>query len=234
MRLPPLYCSWTGWLKLYWCRPTLQIYSIRDPLTKHSISILEELYQQTHTLIRTKCRTVLISIRWHLLATKMREEQSASLANLSAVNYGNLPSCFSAFATSLPFVSKSKAGICSIGTFPFLQGHVLHKRLMKGDIYSTLGLGLPLQTQQANKHTQVPTTSSRRQRKVILKQQLWCLFSPQQWIHMVLVRIHCISESQYTYYSMCMWLQRHSGSNRNQILSGLQDLRGNYFTVWYP
>ncbi|CAB1427102.1 unnamed protein product [Pleuronectes platessa] len=70
----------------------------------------------------------------------MREEQSAPLANLSAVNYGNLPSCLSAFAAGLPFVSKSKAGICNIGTLPFLQGHVLHKRLMMGDIYSTPGL----------------------------------------------------------------------------------------------
>ena len=39
----------------------------------------------------------------------MREEQSAPLANLSAVNYGNLPSCLSAFAASPPLVSKSKA-----------------------------------------------------------------------------------------------------------------------------
>ncbi|KAI9527135.1 hypothetical protein NQZ68_033468 [Dissostichus eleginoides] len=62
----------------------------------------------------------------------MREEQSAPLANLSAVNYGNLPSRLSAFAAALPFVSKSKAGICNIGTFPFLQGHTLHKRLMTG------------------------------------------------------------------------------------------------------
>lgn len=45
------------------------------------------------------------------------------LANLSAVNYGNLPSCLSASAAGLPFVSKSKAGICNIGTFSFLQGH---------------------------------------------------------------------------------------------------------------
>ena len=68
----------------------------------------------------------------------MREEQSAPLANLSAVNYGNLPSCLSALAASPPFVSKSKAGICNIGTFSFLQGHTLHKCLMTGDIYSTV------------------------------------------------------------------------------------------------
>ena len=89
-----------------------------------------------------------------MLATIMREEQSAPLANLSAVNYGNLPSCLSAFAAGLPFVSKSKAGICNIGTFSFLQGHALHKRLMTGDIYSTPSLGLPLQTARTHKHTQ--------------------------------------------------------------------------------
>ena len=97
---------------------------------------------------------MLISIRWHLLAANMREEQSAPLANLSAVNYGNLPSCLSAFAAGLPFVSKSKAGICNIGTLPFLQGHVLHKRLMMGDIYSRRGLRVPLQkTKRTNAHT---------------------------------------------------------------------------------
>lgn len=84
----------------------------------------------------------------------MREERSAPLANLSAVNYGNLPSCLSAFAAGLPFVSKSKAGICNIGTFAFLQGHALHKRLMTGDIYSTPSLRLPLKTRHSQKHTE--------------------------------------------------------------------------------
>ncbi len=38
----------TRW-HLCWCRLTQQIYSVWDPPTKHSISVSEELYQQTHT-----------------------------------------------------------------------------------------------------------------------------------------------------------------------------------------
>lgn len=67
------------------------------------------------------------------------------LANLSAVNYGNLPSCLSASAAGLPFVSKSKAPICNISTFSFLQGHGAHERLTTGDIYSSQSLRPPLQ-----------------------------------------------------------------------------------------
>lgn len=48
------------------------------------------------------------------------EEQSAPLANLLVVNYGNFPSWLN--AAGLPFMSKSKAGICNTGTFPFYKG----------------------------------------------------------------------------------------------------------------
>lgn len=138
---------------LWGCRPRL-LNLLR--MRKHNISVLElqqmHTCTRTHTHIQIKCINVFISIRWHLLATNMREERSTPLANLSAVNYGNLPSCLSAFAAGLPFMSKSKAGICNTGTFPFLQGHALHKCLMMGDIYSILCLVLPLQTPWTNTH----------------------------------------------------------------------------------
>lgn len=197
-----LFTSWltegaTG-RHLCWCRPTQQIYSVWDPPTKHSISVLEELHQQTHTPTQKKCTTVLISIRWHLLATNMREEQSAPLANLSAVNYGNLPSCLSAFAAGLPFVSKSKAGICKIGTFPFLQGHALHKRLMTGDIYSTLSLWLPLQTACTHKHTRTHRYPRHR-----LGGEAKSFWNSSTGVHF------CLS-SDFTWflcvYSECLWV----------------------------
>ena len=92
-----------------------------------------------------------------MLATNMREEQSAPLANLSAVNYGNLPSRLSAFAAGLPFVSKSKAGICNIGTFPFPTRAASHKRLATDDIYSALRPAPLLQT--THTHTNKQTGS---------------------------------------------------------------------------
>lgn len=132
----------------------------------------------------------------------MREEQSAPLANLSAVNYGNLPSCLSGFATSLPFMSKSKPRICSIGTFPFLQGHWLHKCLMMtADIYSMPGLGLPLQTYQPNKHTQVPTTSPKGKYKSLSNSLAGVCFP----LTMKCVNLVSISESQYV--SVCFDIQ---------------------------
>lgn len=196
----------------------------------HYINFRGAVPVNTYSLIHTKCISVFISIRWHLLVTNMREEQSVPLANLSAVNYGNLPSCLSAFATSLPFVSKSKAGICSIGTFPFLQGHALHKRLMTADIYSTSGLELPLQTRQPNKHTQVPTTSPGRQRQVILKQQLWCLFSAQQWIHMILV---CIL-SEYLWVSVYSMCEAAKTFREQQKANGIwsKQSESNIFYLW--
>lgn len=80
------------------------------------------------------------------------------LANLSAVNYGNLPSCLSASAAGLPFVSKSKAPICNIGTFSFLQGQGAHKRLTTGDIYSRRSLRPPLQNAAHSSTWAKPTT----------------------------------------------------------------------------
>lgn len=68
-----------------------------------------------------------------------------------------------------------------------------------------------------NTHTQVPTTSPGRQSQVILKQQHWCPFLPQQWLHMTLVRILWMSLSVYSECTVrvCVWLQIHSDYNRN-------------------
>lgn len=88
---------------------------------------------------------LLIFHRVTFVSNYHKEGAERPLANLSAVNYGNLPSCLSASAAGLPFVSKSKAPICNISTFSFLQGHGAHKRLTTGDIYSRQSLRPPLQ-----------------------------------------------------------------------------------------
>lgn len=87
-----------------------QFYTICS--SKHTLLTLS--ISVSHT-----CRIEFISISWHLLVANMREERSAPLDNLSTVNYGNLPSRLGAFAAGLPFVSKSKSGICNIGTLLF-------------------------------------------------------------------------------------------------------------------
>jgi hypothetical protein len=96
-------------------------YSTQDPLTRVTPATHAKRTQHS------KPTAGFISIGWHLRVANMNETEGTPPANLLLVNYGNLPSCFNGFVIALPFVSKSKTGICSIGTFPSLQGH---RRLM--------------------------------------------------------------------------------------------------------
>lgn len=140
-----------------------QIYSVRDPLTKHGISVLKgfvpaNALRLTHTSTHNKSMALLIFYRVTFVSNYHEGGAERPLANLSAVNYGNLPSCLSASAAGLPFVSKSKAPICNIGTFSFLQGQGAHKRLTTGDIYSRRSLRPPLQNAAHSSTWAKPTT----------------------------------------------------------------------------
>lgn len=104
-----------------------QIYSVEDPMTEHGISVLNRFVpanalRLTHTSTQNKSMALLI-FYWVTFVSNYHEGGAERpLANLSAVNYGNLPSCLSASAAGLPFVSKSKAPICNIGTSPSYKG----------------------------------------------------------------------------------------------------------------
>lgn len=111
---------------------------------------------------------LLISTRWHLLATIMREEQSDHWLTFQLWIMG----IYLHASVHLPPVCLSclnqRLGSATSALSPSCKGMAPHKRLTTGDIYSRQSLGLPLQTLHTHQHE--PATWPGRQGQVGLKE----------------------------------------------------------------